>query len=64
VLVSHGITIRMLLDLLLGLSDYTRQKLRVPNDVVYCVEMGSSDPTVMHYVGGKGPFEGLFIPQR
>ena len=64
VLVSHGITIRMLLDLLLGLSDYTRQKLRVPNDVVYCVEVGSSDPTVMHYVGGKGPFEGLFIPQR
>ena len=64
VLVSHGITIRMLLDLLLGLSDDTRQKLRVPNDVVYCVEVGSSDPTVMHYVGGKGPFEGLFIPQR
>ncbi len=64
VLVSHGITIRMLLDLLLGFSDHARQKLRVPNDLVYCVEVGSSDTTVMHYVSGKGPFEGLFIPQR
>ena len=59
-----GITIRVLLDILLGFSDHTRQNLRVPNDLVYCVEVGSSDPTVMHYVSGKGPFEGLFIPQR
>ena len=64
VLVSHGITIRVLLDLLLGFSDHTRQNLRVPNDLVYCVEVASTDPTVMHYVSGKGPFEGLFIPQR
>ena len=64
VLVSHGITIRMLLDLLLGFPDHTRHKLSVPNDLVYCVEIGPSDPTVKHYVSGKGPFEGLFIPQR
>ena len=64
VLVRHGITIRMLLDLLLGFSDRTRHKLSVPNDLVYCVEVGPSDPTVKHYVSGKGPFEGLFIPQR
>ena len=64
VLVSHGITIRVLLELLLGYSDETTRTLRVPNDLVYCVELGSANPAVRHYVSGEGPFEGLFISER
>ena len=64
VLVSHGITIRVLLELLLGYSDETTRSLSVPNDLVYCVELGSADPIVRHYLSGEGPFEGLFISER
>ena len=64
VLVSHGITIRVLLELLLGNSDETTRSLSVPNDLVYCVELGSADPIVRHYLSGEGPFEGLFISER
>jgi len=64
VLVSHGITIRVLLELLLGYSDEETRSLSVPNDLVYCVELGSADPIVRHYLSGKGPFEGLFISER
>ena len=63
VLVSHGITIRVLLGLLLGPSECKKPIRGVPNDLVYCVTRKSSDVTVMHYVSGVGPFEGLFIPE-
>ena len=63
VLVSHGITIRVLLGLLLGPSECKKRIRGVPNDLVYCVTRKSSDVTVMHYVSGAGPFEGLFIPE-
>ena len=63
VLVSHGITIRVLLDLLLGFSQRTRRTLSVPHDVVYRITPGSLDSMVMHYLGGEGPFDGLFIPE-
>jgi len=63
VLVSHGITIRVLLGLLLGPSECKKPIRGVPNDLVYCVTRKSSDVTVMHYVSGAGPFEGLFIPE-
>lgn len=63
VLVSHGITIRVLLDLLLGFSQHTRRTLRVPNDVVYQITPRSLDSMVMHYVGGDGPFDGLFMAE-
>ncbi|MEE3182918.1 MAG: histidine phosphatase family protein [Pseudomonadota bacterium] len=63
VLVSHGITIRILLDLLLGSSKHRKPIRGVPNDLVYCVTRQSSDATVTHYVNGAGPFEGLFIPE-
>ena len=64
VLVSHGITIRVLLELLLGYSDEETRSLSVPNDLVYRVELGSADPIVRHYLSGEGPFEGLFISER
>ena len=64
VLVSHGITIRVLLELLLGYSDETTRSLSVPNDLVYCVQLGSADPIVRHYMSGEGPIEGLFISER
>ena len=57
--VTHGITTRVLLDLLIGLTDQQKQQLRVPNGVVHMVETQSNSTYVYHFRDGSDSIEGI-----
>ncbi len=60
-IVSHGITTRVILNHLLGLSVQDQLALLVPNECVYhCSKVGEK-VTVSHYMNGHGPIDGLFF---
>lgn len=57
--VTHGITTRVLLDLLIGLTDQQKQQLRVPNGVVHMVENQENSTHVFHFRDGSDRIEGI-----
>ena len=57
--VTHGITTRVLLDLLIGLSDQQKRQLRVPNGVVHMVEASGNSTHVYHFRDGSDSIEGI-----
>ena len=57
--VTHGITTRVLLDLLIGLTDQQKQQLRVPNGVVHMVEKQEDSTHVFHFRDGSDSIEGM-----
>ena len=57
--VTHGITTRVLLDLLIGLTDQQKQQLRVPNGVVHMVETQSNSTHVYHFRDGSDSIKGI-----
>lgn len=58
-LVTHGITTRVLLDLLIGLNDQQKQQLRIPNGVVHMVEMRGKTTNVYHFRDGGSSIKGI-----
>lgn len=60
-LVTHGITMRVLLKCLLDLEPSFVSRIRCPNDVVYEVTTKGASRECCHYVGGQGPVSGLYI---
>ena len=50
--VTHGLTTRVLLDLLLKLTQTEIESLRIYNDVVHLISGPLGDPQVSHYIGG------------
>ena len=61
--VTHGITMRVLLKCLLDLDAKFVSRIRCPNDVVYEVALNGKPRRCQHYVGGEGPREGLFLSE-
>ena len=57
--VTHGITTRVLLDLLIGLTDQQKQQLRIPNGVVHMVETQNNATHVYHFRDGSRSIEGI-----
>ena len=59
--VTHGITMRVLLKCLLDLEPQFVSRIRCPNDVVYEVTANGAARECQHYVGGEGPVSGLYL---
>lgn len=57
--VTHGITTRVLLDLLIGLTDQQKQQLRIPNGVVHMVETHGNSTHVYHFRDGSSSIDGI-----
>lgn len=57
--VTHGITTRVLLDLLIGLTDQQKLQLRIPNGVVHMVESCGNATHVYHFRDGSDSIEGI-----
>ncbi len=57
--VTHGITTRVILDLLIDLSAQQKQQLRIPNGVVHMVETHGNSKHVYHFRDGNGSIEGI-----
>lgn len=57
--VTHGITTRVLLDLLVGLTTPQKQQLRIPNGVVHMVATHSNTTHVYHFRDGSSSIEGI-----
>lgn len=62
-LVTHGITMRVLLKCLLDLDPGFVSRIRCPNDVVYEVIFNRRPRECQHYMGGEGPVSGLYLSQ-
>ncbi|MCH2351646.1 MAG: histidine phosphatase family protein [Pseudomonadales bacterium] len=60
-IVSHGITTRVILNHMLGLSVQDQLALLVPNECVYHCSIVGEKVTVSHYMNGHGPIDGLFF---
>ena len=60
-IVSHGITTRVILNHLLGLSARDQLALLVPNECVYHCSLSGGEVDVSHYMNGRGPIDGLFF---
>ena len=61
--VTHGITMRVLLKCLLELEQTFVSRIRCPNEVVYEVVFTSVPRTCQHYFGGVGPRDGLLLSE-
>jgi broad specificity phosphatase PhoE len=59
-IVSHGMIGKVMVSLLLGLGESETLALHQPNDVVVAVSIDGEDSHPTHYIGGEGPFPGLF----
>ena len=57
--VTHGITTRVLLDLMIGLTTAQKAQLRVPNGVVHMVETRRDSTNVFHFRDGGESVEGI-----
>jgi probable phosphoglycerate mutase len=57
--VTHGVMSRVILKLLLGLAPAEAMQLRHPNALFYRLEVTPDGIHRAHYLGGKGPFDGL-----
>ncbi len=60
-LVTHGLTMRVLLKCLLNPDPQLVSRIRCPNDVVYEVGISDKHPACRYYVAGEGPHAGLFL---
>lgn len=58
-LVTHSGTTRVLLDLLVELSDEQKLALRISNNVVHMVEKRNDKTSVFHFRDGGDPVEGI-----
>ena len=59
-IVSHGITTRVILNHLLGLSIKDQLAFTVPNECIYQCLMDEGEVSVAHFMNGVGPVGGLF----
>lgn len=57
--VTHGLTTRALLDLLLELSETQKRSLRIFNNVVHVVDTESEGKSVWHFKDAWNPISGL-----
>ena len=57
--VTHGLTTRALLDLLIGLTARQKEQLRIPNGVVHMVETHENTANVYHFRDGNNSIEGI-----
>lgn len=62
--VTHGLTTRVLLDLLKPLSEEDKNSLRIYNDVVHLVTNPGRDAKVSHFVNGSYHGEGICAVSR
>ncbi len=60
-LVTHGITMRVLLRCLLELDTHEVSRIRCPNDIVYEVALSATGARYQHYLNGEGPRDGLLL---
>lgn len=60
-IVSHGMIGKVMMSMLLGLTEAETVNIHQPNDVVIRVSLNGDEARVDHYKGGRGPFEGVFI---
>lgn len=58
-LVTHGLTTRVLLDLLVELTEDQKLSLRIPNNVVHMVDLGASNSPVVHFRDGGASAPGI-----
>lgn len=63
-LVTHGITTRVLLDLLVDLTEDQKQALRIPNGVVHMVDFVGSARRIVHFRDGCAGVEGICTSMR
>ena len=61
--VTHGITMRVLLRCLLKLDRGFVRRVRCPNSVAYEVVFKGKEPMCRHYLNGAGPIDGLFLDE-
>lgn len=57
--VTHGGTTRVLLELLLELTQAQKNEIRIPNNVVHRIDITSETPSVVHFRDGGPPLEGI-----
>ena len=62
-LVTHGITMRVLLRCLLELDRREVSRIRCPNHIVYELSLESGEATPRHYLNGEGPHDGLLLSE-
>ncbi len=60
-LVTHGITMRVLLRCLLELDTREVSRIRCPNNIVYEVTLDAIEAHCQHYLNGEGPYDGLLL---
>lgn len=58
-IVAHGFIIRVMVSRLVNIAPAEVLTIKQTNDTVIRVTQTASDFSVDHFVGGKGPFEGL-----
>ncbi len=62
--VTHGITTRVLLDLLAGLTNAQKQQLHVPHDAIHKVNTDQSQTRIVHFRDGGPSINGICVAQK
>ncbi len=60
-IISHGMIGKVMVSILLGLSETDTLKLHQANDKVYQLTLEGDEALVRHYVAGSGPFDGVHV---
>jgi len=60
-LITHGITMRVLLRCLLEFDRREVSRIRCPNHIVYEVALSATGASCQHYLNGEGPYDGLLL---
>ena len=62
-LITHGITMRVLLRCLLEVETREVSRIRCPNRIVYEVTFRGTTAHCQHYLDGEGPHDGLLLSE-
>jgi broad specificity phosphatase PhoE len=60
-IVSHGMIGKVMVAIVLRLTEEETLEIHQPNDVVLATEVTESIRTPFHFVAGQGPYPGLFV---
>ena len=63
-IVSHGVAIKILLEIFNGIHSASNDRRGIPNNVVHVVQVNCGSLRIAHYVNGMGPQQGVFLKTR
>ena len=63
-IVSHGVAIKLILELCDAIRSAATESGSIPNDVVHAVQEADGTLKFSHYRNGEGPFEGVLMRTR